>query len=127
MKTANNEHSVLVVDDDDMMRLLLKAILRSEEYPIAGEASNGKDAIALCAKLKPGVILLDIDMPGMDGLETLKAIRQGFPAVKVIMVSAMASMEKVEKAIEEGAIGFVVKPFNAAGVLDTIRTCIKGQ
>lgn len=119
--------SVLVVDDDSLMREMLKAILRSEEYQVVGEASNGEDAIALCARLKPKLVLLDIQMPKMDGLQALEAIRKAQPAVKVIMVSAEATMDKVTEAIKKGAAGFVVKPFNAARVLDKVSECITGK
>jgi len=124
---GSSNPSVLVVDDDSLMREMLKAILRSENYQVAGEASNGEGAIELCAKLKPDMMLLDINMPKMDGLQVLEAIRQTHPAVKVIMVSAEATMDKVTEAIGKGAAGFVVKPLNAARVLDSIGNCIKGK
>ena len=120
-------YSVLVVDDDNLMREMLKAILRSEEYQVVGEASNGEDALALCARLKPRLVLLDINMPKMDGLQVLEAIRQAQPETKIIMVSAEATMDKVTEAIKKGAAGFVVKPFNAARVLDKVSECISGK
>lgn len=123
VKPENN--SVLLVDDDSMMREALKLILRSEGYPIAGEASNGEDAIALCAKSNPAIVLLDINMPKMDGLQVLAAIRKAQPEVKVVMVSAEATMDRVKEAIEKGAMGFVVKPFNPAQVLDRMAGCVK--
>jgi len=119
--------SVLIVDDDSLMREMLKAILRSEEYQVVGEAANGEDAIALCARLNPRLVLLDIHMPKMDGLQVLAAIRQAQPGVKVIMVSADATMDKVAEAVQKGAVGFVIKPFNAARVLDKVGECIKGK
>lgn len=120
-------YSVMVVDDDNLMREMLKAILRSEEYQVVGEASNGEDALALCARLKPKLVLLDIQMPKMDGLQVLEAIRQAQPETKIIMVSAEATMDKVTEAIKKGAAGFVVKPFNAARVLDRVSECINGK
>ena len=119
--------SVLIVDDDSLMREMLKAILRSEEYQVVGEAANGEDAIALCARLSPRLVLLDIHMPKMDGLQVLAAIRQAQPGVKVIMVSADATMDKVAEAVQKGAVGFVIKPFNAARVLDKVGEFIKGK
>ncbi len=116
---------MLVVDDDSMMREMLKLILRSENYRVIGEAANGKNAIALCARLKPGLVLLDINMPEMDGLQVLEEIRTVSPATVVLMVSAEATMEKVSEAIEKGAAGFVVKPLNAASVLDRIANCFR--
>lgn len=117
--------SVLVVDDDSMMREMLKLILRSDDYEVAGEASNGQDAIALCAMHKPGLMLLDINMPKMDGLQALEEIRKVSPATIVLMVSAEATMDRVQEAIALGASGFVVKPLNQASVLDRIAMCLK--
>lgn len=117
--------SVLVVDDDGMMREMLKLVLQSENYPVVGEASNGKNAIALCARLKPDLVLLDINMPVMDGLQALEEIRKASPATIVMMVSGEATMDRVSEAIKKGAAGFVVKPLNAASVLDRIENCFK--
>ena len=115
----------MVVDDDSMMREMLKLILYSEDYQVIGDASNGKNAIALCARLKPELVLLDINMPVMDGLQALEEIRKVSPATIVMMVSAKATMDRVSEAIKKGAAGFVVKPLNAASVLDRIENCFK--
>lgn len=124
---ASGNRSIMVVDDDSLMREMLKAILRSEEYEVVGEAGNGEDAIALCAKLKPRMVLLDINMPKMSGLQALAAIRQAQPEVKVILISADATMDNVSQAVQNGAVGFVIKPFNAARVLDKVKEHIKGK
>ena len=116
---------MLVVDDDHMMREMLKLILHSDDYQVLGEAANGKSAIALCANLKPGLVLLDINMPEMDGLQALEEIRKISPATKVIMVSAEATMDRVSEAIKKGAVGFVVKPLNATSVLGKIESCFR--
>ena len=121
----NRKHSVLVVDDDYMMREMLKLILHSDDYQVLGEAANGKNAIALCANLKPGLVMLDINMPEMDGLQVLEEIRKISPATKVIMVSAEATMDRVSEAIKKGAVGFVAKPLNAASVLGKIDNCFR--
>ncbi len=117
--------TVVVVDDDSMMREMLKLILRSESYSVIGEASNGSDAIEKCGKLKPELVLLDINMPKMDGLQALDGIRTASPKSIILMVSAEATMDKVNEAITKGAAGFVVKPLNAASVLDRIADCLK--
>jgi two-component system chemotaxis response regulator CheY len=92
---------------------------------VVGEAAYGEDAIALCARLNPRWVLLDIHMPKMDGLQVLAAIRQAQPGVKVVMVSADTTMDKFAEAVQRGAVGFVIKPFNAARVLDKVGECIK--
>ncbi|MDQ3268351.1 MAG: response regulator [Pseudomonadota bacterium] len=117
--------TAIVVDDDNMMREMLMIILRSEDYPVVGEASNGPDAIALFGRRKPGLVLLDINMPKMGGMQVLEEIRKISPATIVLMVSAEATMDKVREAIQKGADGFVVKPLNPASVLDKIAMCIK--
>ena len=127
VRSKNNQPHVIVVDDDSLMRDVLKALLRSANFLIVGEASNGTDALALCAKVKPDLVLLDINMPRVDGLQVLAEIRREHPTVKVIMVSAQASLDKVSEAIKAGAAGFVVKPFNAAIVLEKIGRCFKGK
>lgn len=119
--------SVVVVDDDGMMREMLKLIMRSDAYSVIGEAANGQDAIALCKKLNPGLVLLDINMPKMDGLQALEEIRRVSPASVVIMVSAEATMDRVSEAIKKGAAGFVVKPLNAASVLERVSKCLKAK
>jgi len=121
------KHSILVVDDDSMMREMLKLILLSEEYRIAGEAANGHDAVMQCVSLKPDLVLLDINMPKMDGLQALEEIRKANPTTKVLMVSADATMDKVKEAIQKGAVGFIVKPLNPASVLDKVGMCFKGK
>lgn len=119
--------TVLVVDDDSMMREVLKLILHSENYQVVGEAANGENAIVQYMKLKPDLVLLDINMPKMDGLQALEEIRKMNLTTRIMMVSADATMDRVAEAIQKGASGFVVKPFNAASVLDRIDKCFKGE
>jgi len=119
--------TVVVVDDDSMMREMLKLMLRGEDYAVVGEASNGQDAIMQCEKLKPDLVLLDIMMPKMDGLQALEEIRKVSPESIVLMVSADATMDKVAEAIKKGASGFVVKPLKASSVLDRIETILKAR
>ncbi|MEO6423424.1 MAG: response regulator [Candidatus Nitrotoga sp.] len=92
-----------------------------------GEASNGQDAIALCASIKPDLVLRDINIPKMNGLKALEANTKISPFPNMLMVSVEATMDKVNEAIENGAIGFVVKPLNLASVLDKIARCIKSK
>lgn len=113
--------SVLIVDDNDLMRSLLRGILRSEEYHIIGEARNGAIALELIERAKPDIVFLDVMMPEMDGLETLQNIKQKYPQTVVIMITGNPSKENVEGAVQGGAGGFIIKPFNSAKVLDTLN------
>lgn len=117
---ANKRASVLIVDDNDLMRTLLRGILRGEEYDVAGEARNGAAAVEMSERLKPDIVCLDVMMPEMDGLEALQAIKAAQPDISVVMISGNASADNVREALAQGAAGFIVKPFNAARVIDTL-------
>ena len=117
--------SVLIVDDDTLMRQALRTILHAGEFDIAGEASNGEDALSQCSKQKPDVVLLDINMPRLDGITALARIRAALPACKVIMISSNATADRVREAMTGGAAGFIVKPFNAARVVQEIKSLLK--
>ncbi len=104
---------VLIVDDSPFVRIALRKLLSSEEdIKVVGEASNGKEAIALAESLKPDVITLDINMPIMDGLTALEHIKRVCPTCKVIMISALTkegARETIE-ALNKGAVDFITKP-----------------
>lgn len=117
--------NVLVVDDDTMTRSLLKAILRAEKWNIAGEATNGEQAISQCKGVRPDIICLDVMMPGMSGVDTLKELRKECPETKVIMVTADSSMATVREAVGLGALGYIIKPFNAKRVADALHQAMK--
>ena len=112
---------VLIVDDNDLMRTLLRGILRSENYLIIGEAKNGALAIEFIERQVPDIVFLDVMMPEMDGLEALTNIKEKNPEIVVIMITGNPSKENVEESIQGGASGFIIKPFNSAKVLDTLE------
>jgi len=112
---------VLIVDDNDLMRTLLRGILRNESYQIMGEARNGTVALDAIERNKPDIVFLDVMMPEMDGLETLTNIKQKHPEIVVIMITGNPSKENVQESIQGGASGFIIKPFNSAKVLDTLE------
>lgn len=111
---------ILIVDDNDLMRTLLRGILRNENYQIIGEAKNGAVALDFLERARPDIVFLDVMMPEMDGLEALQAIKRRRPEIVVIMITGNPSKENVEESIQGGASGFIVKPFNSAKVLDTL-------
>ena len=111
---------VLLVDDNDMTRTLLRGMLVSEEYEMAGEANNGEAGLEMALRLKPAVVCLDVQMPKTDGIEVLKQIKAQLPQTAVVMVTGSTDRETVQAAITAGADGYIVKPFNSARVLDAI-------
>ncbi len=121
-----DKKKVLIADDDSILRELLKGILRTAGHTVVGEASNGEQALAMVEKTSPDVLCLDIHMPKMDGMQCLEALKASTPQLTIIMISGEATLPVVQEALSKGAGGFIVKPFNAAKVLDTIqRVCAK--
>jgi len=120
------KRKILIVDDDSIMREILKGMLRNAGHSIVGEAGNGEQVAAVLEKTTPEVICLDIHMPKMDGMQCLELLKTTHPNIAVIMISSEATLPVVQGALSKGASGFIVKPFNAAKVLDTIqRSCAK--
>lgn len=113
-------NSVLIVDDAAFMRLNLKNILK-DDFEIAGEAQNGKEAVELYQELKPDIVTMDITMPVMDGLEAIKAIQDIDPSAKIVVCSAMGQQKIVIQAIEMGAKDFIVKPFKKDRVMESLE------
>lgn len=123
----NNSQRVLVVDDDTLMREVLKAILRSEGFTVVGEAKDGQSGIALVERLLPDAVCLDVNMPGISGLDTLKILREKFPDIRVVMITGDASMTTVREAVSFGAVGYIIKPFNAGRVADTLKAAFRPE
>jgi two-component system chemotaxis response regulator CheY len=116
--------SVLVVDDAAFMRMMIRDILSREGYVIH-EAVSGRDAVEKYIETKPDLVTMDITMPGMSGLEALRAIRREDPAARVLMVSAMGQQKMIVEALEAGAVDFLVKPFQPTKVLETVKKALQ--
>ncbi|WP_371322990.1 response regulator [Dechloromonas sp. ZY10] len=117
----NKRTPVLIVDDNDMMRSVLRGILRGDEYEVIGEGRNGLHAVEMTKNLLPWIVCLDVQMPEKDGLTALAEIKAAQPKVQVVMITASADGETVKHAVQSGASGFIVKPFNAANVLKALE------
>jgi two-component system chemotaxis response regulator CheY len=102
---------VLIVDDAAFMRVSIKNMLTKNGYEVVGEAENGKIALQKYQDLGPDVVTMDITMPEMDGLTSLKKILELDPGANVVMISAMGQESMVREAVLSGAKGFIVKPF----------------
>lgn len=104
--------TVLVVDDALFMRVAIGNMLKDWGFEVVGEASNGKEAIALYEQLRPDLVTMDVTMPVMTGDVALKHIIANDPDAKVIMITALGQHKKIKMAIENGAKDFIAKPFN---------------
>ena len=118
---ATQSPKVLIVDDNDLMRTLLRGILRNESCQVVGEAKNGAIALDQVEKTDPDVVFLDVMMPEMDGLEALQSIKRLYPEIIVVMNTGSPSKDNVQESIQSGASGFIIKPFNSAKVIETLH------
>jgi len=122
---ALTEFSAIIADDSKTMRELLSAILGNLGIFVVAEASNGAIALELVAQHLPSLVCMDVDMPAMNGLDAMREIRQKFPQIKVLMITANAQRAVVMEAYKQGVSGFVVKPFDPAKVRQAITQALK--
>jgi len=118
------EKTILLVDDAAFMRMMLKDILTKGGYTVVGEAENGVKAIEKYKELKPALVVLDITMPEMDGIQAAKGIKAADSSALIIMCSAMGQQAMVIESIQAGARDFIVKPFQADRVLEAVKKVI---
>ncbi len=116
--------NILICDDAAFMRMMIKDILTKNGYEVAGEAENGLKAVEKYNETKPDLVLMDITMPEMDGIQALKQIKSTDPSANVIMCSAMGQQAMVIEAIQSGAKDFIVKPFQAERVLEAVKKVV---
>jgi two-component system chemotaxis response regulator CheY len=116
--------NVLIVDDLAFIRIVLRDVLEKSGFRVVGEASDGVQAIALYQDTRPDAVLMDITMPGMDGLTALKKIREIDPAARIIMCSALGQQRLIVQAIQLGAKDFIIKPFQSQRVVSALKKAL---
>ncbi len=112
---------VLIVEDAPFIREMIRDILESHDHDIVGEAANGLEAIEKYKALKPDIVLMDILMPGMDGLSAITKIIEQDSSARIIVVSALVKEALRKEAMRAGAIDFVAKPFQVERLLEAVR------
>ena len=115
---------VLVVDDAAFMCLTIKQMLERNGHTMIGQASTGVEAIQKFTELRPELILMDITMPEMNGVEALERIKEIDPNAKIIICSAMAQKDYIARSIELGVEDFIVKPFQPDRVLEAVKKVV---
>lgn len=111
---------IMIVDDSVVIREKLKILLTKAGHDVVAEAGNGLQAALLYTRLKPDIVTMDITMPGVDGLEGIRRIREVEPGAQVVVVSAMGQKDVIVEALKSGAAGFIVKPFEVNKVLSVM-------
>ena len=117
--------NILICDDAAFMRMMIKDILTKNGYNVVGEAENGLKAVEKYQETKPDLVLMDITMPEMDGIQALKKIKQADPNASVVMCSAMVQQAMVIESIQSGARDFIVKPFQPDRVLEAVKKAVE--
>ena len=116
--------NILISDDAAFMRMMIKDILTKNGYNVAGEAENGAKAVEKYNEIKPDLVLMDITMPEMDGIQALKKTKEADSSALVIMCSAMGQQAMVIESIQAGAKDFIVKPFQADRVIEAVKKVV---
>jgi DNA-binding NarL/FixJ family response regulator len=119
---------LLIVDDHELARAGLKFMFeRQVGLEVVGEAANGHDAVAICARLRPDLVLMDVRMPEMDGLAATRAVREECPGTSVIIVTMHESPEYLAEALRAGAAGFVLKDASNREIVAAVRAVLRGE
>ena len=119
---------VYITDDHPIVRRGIKQLLDTEpDIEIVGEATNGREAIADMDKLKPDIILMDLVMPVMDGIEAIRQIKAGHPQIQILVLTSFATDDKIFPAIKAGALGYLIKDTGPDELVHAIRQVHQGQ
>ena len=119
---------VLIVDDHAFMRVGVKAVLGGDaSLEVVGEAQDGQEALECCRKLRPDLILMDVSMPRVDGIEATRRIKAEFPRTGVLVLTAHADHGLLLEAVKAGAAGYLLKAGGTSHVLDAVRAVLEGE
>ncbi|MGZ3236082.1 MAG: response regulator [Burkholderiaceae bacterium] len=122
---GTGKYTILIIDDNDVSRSMLRHILSSEvRYKVIGEAGSGKLGMDMAERHKPDIICLDINMQDSNGLDILRQIKTQWPQMIVLMVTGNNDRATILEAVQGGASGYLVKPFNPVALLSTIEQAI---
>lgn len=117
---SNSKQKLLIVDDQFGIRVLLNEIFQKEGYKTF-QAANGVQALDIVKNEEPGLVILDMKIPGMDGLEILKRIKKDNEAIKVIIMTAYGELDMIQEAVKNGALTHFAKPFDIDEIIGAVK------
>lgn len=117
-------HKIMLVDDAAFVRLALEKILTDNNYEVVAQAATGIEAIQMYKEVKPDLVIMDITMPEMSGIDAVRGIREFDPDAKIIMCSAMGQQSKILDAMTAGASDFIVKPYKEDRVISAVKKAL---
>lgn len=118
---------LLLVDDHRMLRDGLRRSMEDQGFTVVGEAADGQEAVRLAQQLRPDVVLMDVSMPRLDGVEATRLIHRSLPGVPVVMLTMHADSDVMSQAIQAGAVGYLVKDCSTEEVAAAVRTASRGE
>ncbi|EGT3616322.1 response regulator [Clostridium perfringens] len=118
------KRTIVIVDDEPITRMDTREILEANGYDVVGEASDGFEAIEVCKKYNPSLVLMDIDMPLLDGIKASKVLTREKLVGGIILLTAFEDKKYIEMAKEVGAFGYMIKPVNEKVFIPTIEMCL---
>lgn len=120
--------TVAIVDDHSVVRIGMKYVIMTDrEFKFVGEADDGAEAVSLVERVHPDILLLDVRMPGTDGIAALKSVREKFPNQKVVMLTMSDAEEDVYQALSLGARGYVIKDNSPVNIISALKTVMSGE
>lgn len=122
-----NNIRLLLVDDDPLVRRSLRMLFELHHIPVIGEATNGEEALEATTRLKPTMVLMDVNMPKMDGLRAVRAIKAKHPAIQVIILTVHNQHEKVVQAIRDGSSAYVLKDSSPEQLIEIVESVAEGR
>ena len=118
------KRTIVIVDDEPITRMDTREILEANGYDVVGEASDGFEAIEVCKKYNPSLVLMDIDMPLLDGIKSSKVLTREKLVGGIILLTAFEDKKYIEMAKEVGAFGYMIKPVNEKVFIPTVEMCL---
>ena len=126
--TAENPIRVVLVDDHLQIHRIVQTILgATSDIKLVGQGANGQEAIALCEQYQPDIVLMDVVMPVIDGIEATKVLHERLPMMKILVLSSFQDHESVYAMLRNGAVGYLVKSSLAQDLAETIRATYQGK
>ena len=119
--------NIVIIDDSLFVRYTMQQILTLAGHTVIGEAANGLDGLRMVNKLQPDLVILDINMPGIDGIMVLKNLRRNHPDVRVLLCSGLGTADNRKNAFENGANGFLTKPYMGDDLITSVRVALQQE
>ena len=124
----NNKYRLLIVDDHALLRAGLRALLALEpDMEVVGESDNGRDAVGVAGSLSPDLVLMDITMPGTNGIEAIASLKRRYPAIRVLVLTIHNTHEYIQESLSAGADGYILKGASQDELRLAVRTVLQGK